>query len=160
MTAFDADAIARLAWLLAVSLNGANLGIHVMSHMSLFPALRHRLDDRAAVATWQALDRYMGRRMPLFGQALLVSGLLAAVLAFRAGDQHGAAWAGVSTLLVLADTVHTVLKHLPVNRTLQSWHAEAPPKDWRHVLERQFRHFQLRAVFVGTSFLAIAAARA
>ena len=87
------------------------------------------LDERPQIQIRQALIKTLRLLVPAVYVPTLLSGILLTILyggAFR--------WVGVAALLVW--TVTTFAGTVPLNQRLYEWNPDAPPPDWREVIQR------------------------
>jgi uncharacterized membrane protein len=117
------------------------------------------LDDRAHILFRQGLIRTLRVLVPATAMPALVVGTALAILD---GTTPGFAfrWAGVAALVVWLAT--TLFGTVPINEAALDWQPDAPPENWRALVERWERLNTVRtwaalAAFAG--FLAAAALR-
>lgn len=139
----------------ALTLAAVNLGIHVLNHLALFPALRSGVDERGVIQFWQALDRVMARRMPPLMLTLLACCLTLVFLLALRPDPWACATATVAALSVIADIGFTLNALKPINHRIQQWDAAAPPRSWAAEFERLQSRFKFRMLPVSLSFCAL-----
>lgn len=125
---------------------GLYAGIHWFNYLGGLPALQDLERAGTFVDYWQNVDRYLGRRMRVFGPVLLTSWVLS-VSWFAVGQQWKVAAGLLLTLiLLLADVVVAVSGNVPLNERIQSWRVDAIPGEWRDVRGALVHHFRLRGV--------------
>ncbi len=131
---------------------GLYAGIHWFNYLGGLPALQDLERAGTFVDYWQNVDRYMGRRMRVFGAILLASCALSAIW-FGVRQQWTVAAGLLLTLaLLLADVVVAVCGNVPLNERIQSWRVDAIPGEWRDVRGALVHHFRLRGVISLAAF--------
>jgi uncharacterized membrane protein len=113
-----ADALTLAALVAATVTSGLLAGVYLLYAHTVMPGLG-RLDDRAFVASFQALDRAIVN--PWFmGLGFLGSPALAALALARTRGEPGAGWVTAALVLTVAAMGVTARVHLPRNDALKA----------------------------------------
>jgi hypothetical protein len=143
--------ITYFSFFFSLLLTGFYGGFGVFHLMGLLPAMQD-LSDSHLVAFWQAIDRYMGARMPIFGPILLLS-VLFTWINLRKQWQTKTFWlvaAALSCILIDLWIAFTIDK--PINVLLQTWDVAHPPADLSQYVQKTFTAFKIRCVLMITGF--------
>jgi uncharacterized membrane protein len=87
------------------------------------------LDERPQIQIRQALIKTLRLLVPAVYVPTFLSGILLTI-------RYGTAWRWVAVAALLAWTVTTFAGTVPLNQRLYDWDPDAPPADWRAVIQR------------------------
>jgi uncharacterized membrane protein len=115
------------------------------------------LDDRSHIQFRQGLIRTLRVLVPAIFIPAFGSGLAAAILG-GAGTGVGFRWAGVLALLTWI--LVTIFGTIPINESAFGWRPDAPPANWKALVDRWERLNSVRtwAAVLAFAFFLIAAA--
>ncbi len=139
--------INHISFFFALLLTGFYGGFGLFHLMGLLPAMQD-LSDSQLVAFWQAIDRYMGARMPVLGPMLLVSVLFALVVQRKQWGTKAFWLTATSLLCILTDLGIAFNIDRPINDLVQSWDAANPPRELSQYAQKTFAAFRVRSVLM------------
>ncbi|WP_433202889.1 anthrone oxygenase family protein [Dactylosporangium sp. CS-047395] len=130
-----------------VILAGLLAGEEFIVRYGVQPALR-ALDDRAHIRARVALVR----RLRVVVPALMLPTVAVAVAVLIGAGGAGAGWRWAGLAALVAFLLFSFLGTVPINMKVVDWDADAPPGDWRAVVERWQRIDVLRSAAAIVAF--------
>ncbi|WP_433043324.1 anthrone oxygenase family protein [Dactylosporangium sp. CS-033363] len=125
---------------IGVILAGLLAGEEFIVRYGVQPALR-ALDERAHIGARVALVR----RLRIVVPALMLPTVAVAVAVLIRADGAGAGWRWAGLAALVAFLLFSFLGTVPINMKVVGWDADAPPADWRAVVDRWQRIDVLRS---------------
>lgn len=132
-------------------LSGLYGGVGFFTAIGGNPAIS-RMSDKTFAEFWQHIDYYMAARMKIFGPVLLLS-QVAAIIVLLPEWNSASFWLMVfSFIIIIIDLVFTLCTNHPLNKLIQSWRLDKLPSDVQQVKQQVVQAFNMRLVFMMTSF--------
>ena len=138
-----------------LALLGAGLlaGVLVGTGMAQFTA--QDLPESSWVMRFQLEDHLFAKVMP----PIMLSTLLALIVAFVVSRGHSRWLFGTSIALMLLVVAITVGFEVPLNKQIQSWTPGSAPPEWKHVRDLWLQNHLLRTIAATLAFASSLAAR-
>lgn len=138
----------------ALLLTALSMGVHFGTWLTEGP-LRNTQSGALFIEIHQGRDRVVARVMPILGSAALI--FLAIGVTMMRADPAAFALSLAGLVFCVGDMLVTVLVNVPINKTVQTWHSDAPPAEWKLLRERWERFHSIRALLVVIGFALFAA---
>ena len=148
--------MSQMVEVLSVFFAGMLAGEEFVVRYGVHPALRC-LEERVQIRARQSLIRRLRVLVPVIFALTAVTGVVALILGGSAAGA-GFRWAGVVALLGWVAV--TVVGTVPINKGALDWRPEAPPANWRMLVERWERLDVVRASAAILSFVFVLTAMA
>ncbi len=114
---------------------GILAGVEIVIHYGL-RAPSQVLDERSQLLLRQALVLRLRVLVPAFFVPTAISGIALTVIA---GGAPGLWWRGVALLAVVMWISIRIVGTVPINSATLTWQADAPPPDWRALVDHAER---------------------
>jgi hypothetical protein len=144
----------KIVQFVALLLYSLVMGIHFGSWLLERP-LRRTESGPLFVEVHQGRDTVAARVVPILGQAALLFLTVEVFLVRAVPAAFALSLAGL--VLFVGDTLVTVTVNVPINRTMQSWQASAPPAEWKPLRDRWERFHSIRTFLIVPGFALYAA---
>jgi len=141
-----------LALFLSVILSGLYAGTGFFVAMGGNPAIK-KMTDRTFAEYWQHTDHFMAARMKIFGPLLLLCMLLALFVLLKE-YRSASFWCMLTACcIIITDIIFTLSANYPLNGIVQSWDLNNLPADVQTIKWRIVKAFNVRTVFMISSFV-------
>lgn len=139
---------------IALVLTALSMSVHFGTWLTERP-LRRTRSGALFIEVHQGRDDVAARVMPILGNAAIL--FLALGTFFARTVPAAFLLAVVALVLVIGDMVVTLKGNVPINRTVQSWQADAPPPQWSELRDRWERLHTIRTALIVSGFAFFAA---
>jgi uncharacterized membrane protein len=135
-----------------VVLTGLSAGLGFGNIVGYMPGMKDTPANHM-ISFWQHIDHYFRARMPFFGNALLISLLVALFMIRKEWQSAAFMFIAMAFIACVIDLIIIITQNLPINELLQTIDPEKPiAVDFEAMRGRAMRAYYLRAIFNMLSF--------
>jgi len=138
----------------ALVLTALSTGVHFGTWLTEGP-IRRTKSGALFIEVHQGRDRVAARVMPILGNAAII--FIAVCVFFARAVPAGFILSLIGLLLVTANMAITLIVNVPINRKVQTWHADAPPDEWKRLRDRWEKFHSMRTFLIVSGFTCFAA---
>jgi hypothetical protein len=133
----------------AIILVALSMGVHFGTWLTERP-IRRTQSGALFTEVHQGRDAVAARVMPILGNSAILFVAFGVFLARHNPTAFVLALTGLC--LVISDMAVTLRFNVPINKEIQTWRAEAPPAEWKHLRDRWERFHTIRTMLIVPGF--------
>lgn len=131
---------------ITVALTGLSAGLGFVNAMGYIPAMENTPANHL-LSFWQHADNYFRKRMPFFGNAVLLSSVITLVLLYKDWRSIAFLFFALAFLVSVGELIVIATQNLPVNKIIVTLDVQKPlGADFEILRKKAISAFYLRSI--------------
>ncbi len=144
--------VITIVFIIIIILTGLSAGLGFGNAIGYMPGMKDTPANHM-ISFWQHVDHYFRARMPIFGNALLISLLVALFMMRKEWQSAAFLFIAIAFLVCVGDLIVILTQNLPLNEIVQSLDAEKPLTiEFEGIRNKAMKAYYLRAFLNMASF--------